>query len=287
MTVLPLSFLGKYRVLVLAIAAFFVLSVSVYSLNFLLLRQVEIDAAKINSSGELRGYSQQLAKAVLTLSHEMAAGELIQSSQAQISEAYLAFEQSLARVHALTANGSDSHEQELLEKIGKQWLPLREAVVVLLAQATPASDDVQAAVILSNTRNVRLLQLADDLTRQQEGLAAERAHVLRYLQSGAIALALLNFFFIVVHVVRSLRSSDRKADEARRETEDILRTVREGLFLIDRVASSARSAPPISARYFPTHCRRERTFSRRWRRWFPATRCSRPAATSSCCSTKR
>lgn len=251
MSVLPSSFLGKYRVLVFAIAAFFALNVGVYSLNFMLLHQVEIDAAKINLSGKLRGYSQQLAKAILTLSHEMTAGELIQTSQAQISEAYLAFRQALTEVRALVTDGGDSRELELLEKLGKQWLPLEEAVVVLVAPETPDSADVQAAVTLSNTRNVRLLQLADDLTRQQEELAAERAHLLRYLQSGAIALALINFLFIVIHVARSLRQSDRKADQARRETEDILRTVREGLFLIDRSGTVGSQRSTHLGKVFP------------------------------------
>jgi len=244
MSELPSSFLGKYRVLVLAIAAFFALSVGVYSLNFLLLRQVEIDAAKINLSGKLRGDSQQLAKAVLTLSHEVTAGELIQSSQAEISEAYLAFRQSLGEVRALATDAGDGVEQDLLARLEKQWLPLQEAVAVVVAHTTPADGDVQVAVTLSNTHNVRLLQLADDLTRRQESLAAERTRSLRYVQSGAIALAMLNFLFIVIHVARSLRQSDRKADQARRETEDILRTVREGLFLIDRsgIVGTQRSA---------------------------------------------
>lgn len=229
------SFLfGKYRALVFAVATFFVLSVSVYSLNFLSLRQVEVDATKINDGGKLRGYSQQLAKAILTLSHELTAGEPIQTSQAQISEAYLAFELSLGEIRSLATDTGDHDEQALLEKIEKQWPPLREAAIVLLTKSTVTDADVAVAVTLSNTRNVRLLQLADDLTRHHEGIAATRTRSLRHLQFGAAALALINFLFIVIHVTRSLRRSDREAEQARRETEDILRTVREGLFLIDR-----------------------------------------------------
>lgn len=240
---LAMSFLGKYRVLVLAVAAFFALSIGVYSLNFMLLRQVELDAERITEGGKLRGYSQQLAKAILTLSHEASSADPIQTSQAQISEAHLAFDQSLARIRAI-GDTSDMRETELLDKIDKQWGPLREAAVRLLGTTTIDESAMQTAVTLGNTRNVRVMQLADDLTRHEERLAAERARSMRYVQFGAIALALLNFVFIVVHVVRRLRRSDNEAEQARRETGDILRTVREGLFLIDRngVVGTQRSA---------------------------------------------
>lgn len=227
------SFLGKYRILVAAIAAFFTLSVGVYTLNYLLLRQVELDAIRINEGGKLRGYSQQLAKAVLTLAQEAAAGEPIQTSQAQISEAQQAFDLSLASIRTLQ-RADELEERELLEKIEKQWLPLREAASELLQAEGVAAGSIEAAEILTNTRNVRLLQLADDFTRRDERRAAERAESMRHLQFGAIALALLNFLFIVVHVARRLQRSDRETEQARRETEDILRTVGEGLFLIGR-----------------------------------------------------
>ncbi|NMG27725.1 ATP-binding protein [Aromatoleum evansii] len=246
------SFLpGKYRVLVIAVAAFFFVSVGVYTLNYVLLQNVERDARGINAGGKLRGYSQQLAKAVLTLSHESAAGDPIQTSQAQISEAYLAFDLALAEVQAFAAESQDGPALELANKLDRQWQPLRDAAIMLLASATPEQAAVEAAATLSNTRNVRLLQLADDLTREQERLAADRARSMRVLQSGAITVALLMFAFVVVHVARRLSRSDREAEQARRETTDILRTVREGLFLIDRNGTIGTQRSEHLARVFP------------------------------------
>ncbi|WP_172642469.1 ATP-binding protein [Azoarcus sp. KH32C] len=245
------SLLGKYRLLVLAVAAFFALSVSVYSLNFLMLRQVDLDATRINDGGKLRGYSQQLAKAILTLSHESSQGEPIQTSQAQISEAVLAFDQSLTEIRSLASEDHDPTEQQLLDEIDKQWTPLRDAANALIGERPFSETDVQATFTLSDTRNVRLLQLAGDLTQHQEALAAERAQSMRYLQFGAIGLALLNFLYIVVHVFRSLRRSDREAEQARRETDDILRTVREGLFLMHRDGTVGTQRSAHLAKVFP------------------------------------
>ncbi|MCC4116006.1 type IV pili methyl-accepting chemotaxis transducer N-terminal domain-containing protein [Aromatoleum toluclasticum] len=164
MPLLLSSLLGKYRVLVFAVAAFFLVSVGVYTLNYVLLQNVERYAKSINEGGKLRGYSQQLAKAVLTLSHESAADEPVQTSQAQISEAYQAFDKALAEVQAFAADSQDGPALELADKLDRQWQPLRSAAIMLLASATPDRAAIDAAVTLSNTRNVRLLQLADDLT---------------------------------------------------------------------------------------------------------------------------
>ena len=45
-------------------------------------------------------------------------------------------------------------------------------------------------------------------------------------------LALLNFVYIVFKFLRRLNASDQVAESARRETEDILNTVTEGLLLV-------------------------------------------------------
>jgi len=67
-----------------------------------------------------------------------------------------------------------------------------------------------------------------------ESSAAERTKNLGTIQTVAIGLALASFLFIVFYMLRSLRRSDRVAELARAETEQIMATVREGLFLIDR-----------------------------------------------------
>ena len=69
--------------------------------------------------------------------------------------------------------------------------------------------------------------------------------MMRTIQVAAIALALLNFVFIVFKFVRRLNASDRIAEAARQETEDILLTVSEGLLLVGadgRVGSQISTA---------------------------------------------
>lgn len=228
------AFFGKYRALLLAIGVFFLLTVGVFTVNYVLSVQLANDGARIKDSGAIRGLTQQHAKAVLSLSHEIAAGDPIQTSQAQISESSLALEAALARSIASAQVAQVAAELALLAKFEKFWRPMAEISKSVSSVEQPDLADVQAALIKSNANNVRLMQLADDLTQLMETAAAERAKNLGTIQTLAIGLALTSFLFIVVYTLRSLRRSDRVADLARAETEQIMATVREGLFLIDR-----------------------------------------------------
>jgi two-component system chemotaxis sensor kinase CheA len=238
------SFFGKYSILLAAIAAFFILTVSIFSVNYFLSLQLANDGARIKDSGAIRGLTQQHAKAILSLSHEIAAGDMIQTSQAQISESALALEDALSRSLSQAKTANVAGELELLAKFEKFWRPLAEIGKTIDTKPEPDRGDIQAALTRSNANNVRLMQLADDLTQLIEGAAAARARDLTRIQTAAIAIALANFLFIVFYTLRSLRRSDRVAEIARGETEQIMATVREGLFLIDikGIVGSQRSS---------------------------------------------
>jgi HPt (histidine-containing phosphotransfer) domain-containing protein len=239
----PTDRLGKYRDLVIAIALFLALDLGVLTFNFHASGRIEAGTSKINASGELRMYSQQLTKAILTLAQETRDGLPIQTSQAQISESYQAFNKALLTLKASTDNSTDTgwlsgrdaaEEAALVRRVEDYWLPLEATVRPLLGAATPEVIDIEIAATKFVTRNIRLMQLADDLTRHLESGAIDTAGRLRTIQLVAILLALLNFVFIVFKFVRALRKSDRAAEAAREETDEILATVREGLFLLDR-----------------------------------------------------
>ncbi len=238
-----LSFFGKYRALLLAIGLFFLVTVSVFAFNYSLSIQLAVDGARVKDAGAIRGLTQQHAKAVLSLAHEIAAGDPIQTSQAQLSESSLALEAALARSLAGAKVANVAAELELLAKFEKFWRPLADIGRSVDSQEHPDPIDVQLALTKSNANNVRLMQLAEDLTQMIETAAAERTKNLGTIQAVAIGLALASFLFIVFYTLRSLRRSDRVAELARAETEQIMATVREGLFLIDRngVVGSQRS----------------------------------------------
>jgi two-component system chemotaxis sensor kinase CheA len=245
------SFFGKYRLLLTGIAVFFVLSVGIFGLNYILSVQIASDGSRIRDSGAIRGLTQQHAKAIFSLSRENAADEMMQTSQAQISESSAALEEALARSLGAARAANVAAELELLAKFEKYWRPLAEASKLVDARPDPDAGDIAAVLNRSNANNVRLMQMADDLTQLIESAAAKRARDLSLIQTVAIVLASINFLFIVVYTLRSLRRSDDLAEQARRETEQIMATVREGLFLIDRSGAVGSQRSRFLAKAFP------------------------------------
>ncbi len=74
----------------------------------------------------------------------------------------------------------------------------------------------------------------DDLASELERLAVSKAARLRYIQTGAIIFAFLFLLVILLRFVRQLRKSDAIAEKAQNDTRNILNTVEEGLFLLDK-----------------------------------------------------
>jgi len=113
------------------------------------------------------------------------------------------------------------------------WKPYLQVLRPLLSASALDSPQLSAAAQYARSRNLKLLGLMNDLTTDLERVAASKAERLRLVQTVGIILALLNFAFILLKFIRKLEAADRRTEAARQETEEILATVREGLFLLD------------------------------------------------------
>ena len=110
------------------------------------------------------------------------------------------------------------------EQFGKD---LRAAVTFALEKpANPEHKEPQ--------NNRQLLDLMNDLTTDLEQVASKRAATLRIVLIFGILFALVNFGYTVVVSIRDLIKGDQLLAQARQETAEILATVREGLFLLDK-----------------------------------------------------
>jgi hypothetical protein len=97
---------------------------------------------------------------------------------------------------------------------------------------TPEQLDTAANYAKAN--NLEVLRLMNDLITDLEMVANERAHILRIILIVGIFVAFGNFAYTVIVSIRDLMASDEKIAIARRETGEILSTVQEGLFLLDK-----------------------------------------------------
>ena len=247
------SSLGKYRDLVLLIAIFLLIDGGVSVINIYTSHQIEADASRINAAGQMRASAQQLTKALLTLDMEIRSGAPTQSSQAEISEARLGFLDAQSHLQGKPGqvnNGlleTESQTQKIqaqLAHIAQTWTPIDREVGPLLLADQLDSEAIASAVSKAVTRNNRLTQQADDLGQSLEELAQQKTATMRWIQILAIGLAFLNFCFIVFKFIARLSASDHAAALARQESERILSSVREGLFLLtrERTVGSQRSS---------------------------------------------
>lgn len=232
--------LGKYRDLLFAILLFIVLDLGILFFNFFASIQLEGDASRINAAGELRMLTQQITKSLLTLQVEKKAELPTQTSMAQLNQGTAAFVQGLRALKNAMTNDAEftifglnpDDLRGTLAKLEREWSPLEQAIQPVIATSEPTLDDTEIAVTKAVARNIRLMALSDDLAKGVEAAARTKTGRMRQIQIMAIVLALINFVYIVFKFLRRLNASDRIADTARRETEDILSTVSEGLLLV-------------------------------------------------------
>jgi hypothetical protein len=172
---------------------------------------------------------------------EIRSGAPTQSSQAEISEARLGFLDAQNKLQGkpdqvdsglLEAESQTKKIQTQLAHISQTWMPIDREVGPLLLADQLDSDAVASAVSKAVTRNNRLTRQADDLGQSLEELAQQKTATMRWIQMLAIGLAFLNFCFIVFKFIARLSASDHAAALARQESERILGSVREGLFLL-------------------------------------------------------
>ncbi len=234
----------KYRQIVWAIAAFLVFDLGVLVLNFYTSFQISSDAVAINLAGRERMLSQRMTKSLLTIQLNMLQGTPIIEPLKELKSTAELFDTTFNafRYGGTVMGGNNlpvpiqavhtSNSINILNRADLIWQPYLQAIQTILTRTNITPDQAHAAVHIGIENNVKLLGLMNDLTTQLETEASAKAQRLRLIQTVGIALALLNFAFILFHFLRQLRESDQIIESAQKETQEILSTVKEGLFLL-------------------------------------------------------
>lgn len=242
------SYLGKYREIILAVACFLIFDLAVLVLNFYISYQISESAVSINLAGRERMLSQRMTKAVLTAQSDSRDNLPTDKALAELEKTVNLFDATLT---AFAQGGSvmggnkqmielqpvnSAEGRAILQRAQTLWLPYKAALTAVLNDEDRAGMNPQAlatAASYARSHNVELLDLMNELTSNLEKEANTRADTLRYVQTGGIVLAMLNFLFILFKFLGRLNANDRKIAAAQSETAEILSTVKEGLFLLD------------------------------------------------------
>ena len=242
------SALGKYKAIVVSIALFLILDASVLSLNFFISFKIADDAVGVNLAGRQRMLTQRTVKSLYDL--RLAEGDAAKQDIAldELKTTYNLFNTTLAAFdkggETKNANGETVVLKMVTSDAGRVaideakiiWQPYSDAIAKVIAASGTAAmaQNLDAAIIFAGNKNLTLLKLMNDLTVNLEQVATHQATVLRYIQTGGITLAIINFLIILFHFIGELRQNDKFLEDARKETTDILDTVNEGLFLLDK-----------------------------------------------------
>jgi HPt (histidine-containing phosphotransfer) domain-containing protein/two-component sensor histidine kinase len=112
------------------------------------------------------------------------------------------------------------------------------AATMPVPELSPRGKRLQAAVAELNALGAdvqpKLAKIGADLTATLEASNQALAKSLRIVQVVGVVVSLAMLLSIFFYFARNLRKEELIANRARKETEDILRTVNEGLFLLDR-----------------------------------------------------
>lgn len=195
--------------IVLSVAVFVLLDLSLLALNFHIAQQIDEDSLAINLAGRQRMLSQQMAKLVLE-------SQLIQEDSARWSELQheIAASQNLfnttleAFLNGGQVSGSDGEPSPLRARTDAE-------VRSILLQAETIWQDYQQTLLapISNpvanvdlTHADLLLSTVNQLTTVLEHQAREKAALLRRYQSAAVMLVLLNLGIILWQIRRRFQT---------------------------------------------------------------------------------
>lgn len=121
---------------------------------------------------------------------------------------------------------------------GKNAAAAVAAPPVATVQLSPRGRRLQGALNdltqYGNTAHGQLSKVLVDLSTQVEAHSRRQTDTLRYIQIGGMVAALLLLGAIFLFFARNLRKDEAATNRQRKETRDILRTVNEGLFLLDK-----------------------------------------------------
>ena len=123
---------------------------------------------------------------------------------------------------------------ELINKSLELWQPLYKSITDIINGDNSIYSKVATVNKFVNHENLNLLDLMNNLTITLDYDSNRRSNILSYVQIGCIILAIIMFSIIILFFLKHLRQADKKLERAKEETDRILETVNDGLFLLNR-----------------------------------------------------
>lgn len=246
------KFTNRYRGLIISITVFIIMIVSVLGLDVYSTRQIGQDNLSINTAAEMRDAVQSITRDLFDA--KLSWGE--DPDGPHLSSVINKLEkntETFTRLLNVVRDGgevknnegkirylsplTDSEDLDLIDKAATEWDSFRPAIQEYLATARDifaTSTPLDIVVDRSQSSSVIIYNLMSELVTKIQTRAEEREQFLTKLLYAALGITLIYFLIFIFFFIRKLRQADTAAIAAEQETADIMNTVSEGLFLIDR-----------------------------------------------------
>jgi two-component system chemotaxis sensor kinase CheA len=239
-------YLGKYRALTAAVVSFLVIFLGVVGVNLQMSRQSAEAVSVLNLANLERTLAQRMARTLLEVREQARQGAVAPDLRTELRETVEGFGRTLEMLTrggpARRLDGSaielPAPESEVVIRLMRRahglWKPMAADLMPLLGSETISAEEADAAALVGVGELPALYNTMNDLAVALESDARARETTLQRVLWTGLLLAIANFLFIVLYSIGRLRRADGLAERTRKENADILRTVQEGLFLLDR-----------------------------------------------------
>lgn len=236
---------GKYRALTAAVALFLIMQAGLFALDLVVSAQVRKDATYERLASRQTLLLQIIYEAALHVGEGALPQGLREEQTALLDKTATNFDRTLtAFAQGGNAIGKRDGEvfieaiatpqaQAILLEAKALWTPLVETIHGVTRQAAPSESDTRELALRVVEAQPDLLRLMARLAALMDETAEKNAATLNQAKIATLALAAINFLVILFYLIAHLRRNDQELERARKETEDILRTTQEGLFLLD------------------------------------------------------
>jgi two-component system, chemotaxis family, sensor kinase CheA len=265
--------LGRYKGIVFAITGFLVFIAIILAVNHGKAGQFADNVAAVKFLSEQQGQPRAVYEAGMDLTTRLKNGQKIEETLEALRKAAKSYDNALSGLQSgmitdstgdvivLSALTQDAAKNVVAEG-SKTWGAYKAklepvlrfsgspysaepataakntSVENSLVQLSPRGRRLQAALQDLNkhgeTAHAGLGQVMAKLSAQVETESSTQAGALRTIQVGGIIAAILLLGAIFFYFARNLRKEEEVSNRKRKETADILRTVNEGLFLLDK-----------------------------------------------------
>ncbi|MGH1487022.1 MAG: ATP-binding protein [Cellvibrionaceae bacterium] len=239
----PIKGLGKYKAIAFFITVFIVLILGLLGLNLFISNELQKNSKEINIAASQASLVQEISKDIYTIISQYQKVLPYESDKERLSIAMLSFDE---RLKAFLGDGSISNNNpelpkkmlnpeglKVLNQAKSIWSGYIENIFPIFERNENTQAEFLNALTYSDRYNQELTSLMNDLATIIQEDSEGGVLILRVVQIIGIVLAVFSFLFIIFYFVKYLRKSDYEVELAQEETSGILRTVREGLFLLD------------------------------------------------------